>query len=169
MEKIKTEVIATPTEAPVAAEPKKPEKPPEPKELVEPVSSTQRPSKSWLYAALALLGLAAVLVAAQVPRWIREARERRIHTAVNTVTPESLLARCGQPAADVTKDLYPIIRRTITYKPQGEGRTPLVLEFSRTAEEKSDWVFLSMSDENGTKYSTAEEQTAALPCLDSKN
>jgi hypothetical protein len=44
----------------------------------------------------------------------------------------------------------------------------LVISFSRTAEEKSDWVFLSMQNENGTAtYDTPEAKIAALPCLDS--
>ncbi len=44
-----------------------------------------------------------------------------------------------------------------------------MISFSRTAEEKSDWVFLSMQSETGTEiYETPEAKIAALPCLDSK-
>ena len=45
----------------------------------------------------------------------------------------------------------------------------MVISFSRTAEEKSDWVFLSMQNESGGAiYDTPEAKIAALPCLDSK-
>jgi hypothetical protein len=44
-----------------------------------------------------------------------------------------------------------------------------VVAFSRTAEEKSDWVFLSMKDEVQTRsYDTPDAKAAALPCLNSK-
>jgi len=48
------------------------------------------------------------------------------------------------------------------------GDRTLVLAFSRTAEEKSDWVFLSMRDDKGSAgYETPDAKIAALPCLDS--
>jgi hypothetical protein len=59
--------------------------------------------------------------------------------------------------------LYPMIKRTMSYKPNGRGT--LTFEFSRTSQEKSEWLFLSMSDENGATYSTPETQMAAMPCL----
>jgi hypothetical protein len=44
-----------------------------------------------------------------------------------------------------------------------------MLVFSRTAQEKSDWVFLAMKDESGARsYDTPETKIAALPCLNSK-
>ena len=61
-----------------------------------------------------------------------------------------------------------ILVRTMSYQP--ERNQKIVLEFSRTAEEKSDWVFLSLKDESGARsYDTSETKVAALPCLDSKN
>jgi hypothetical protein len=55
--------------------------------------------------------------------------------------------------------------RTISYQ---AGDRTVVLTFSRTAEDKSDWVFLSMNDENGSaSYETPDTKIAALPCLDS--
>ena len=77
------------------------------------------------------------------------------------------MAGCGQPVTDTTKDLYPMIMRTMSYQPNGAGS--VVLQFSRTSEENSQWIFLSMKNGNGTiKYETAEMQMAALPCLASK-
>jgi hypothetical protein len=50
----------------------------------------------------------------------------------------------------------------------GTGET-LVFAFSRTAEEKSDWVFLSMKDEAGAKsYETPDAQIGAFSCLNSR-
>ena len=166
VEDIKTEVIATPTEIAVATELKVTTKPGSKKPIGP--ENPQPLYKLWFYIAVAYFGLLALLFLARIPGWIKEARERRIHTAVNSVTPESVISRCGQPAEDVTKDLYPMIARTMTYNPRGKAM--VVLAFSRTAEENSDWVFMSMKDESGmTTYSTAETQIAALPCLDSSN
>ena len=85
---------------------------------------------------------------------------------VATVDPDRLIARCGEAVQDVTKEVFPIFIRTMSY-PAGGNRT-LVLAFSRTAEEKSDWVFLSMNEETGSSsYETPDAKIAALPCLDS--
>lgn len=95
------------------------------------------------------------------------AGQERSREAVASVTPDRLIARCGRPAEDVTKEVYPILVRTISYQPKDNEK--LVFVFSRTAEEKSDWVFLTMKDESGARsYDTPEAKIAALPCLDSK-
>ena len=122
----------------------------------------------WLIAAGAIFGLmAAVALVERVSEWARNARVRRHELAVASATPDRLIARCGQPAEDVTKEMYPIlIIRTMSYQPKGNER--FVLVFSRTAEEKSDWVFLSMKDQSGTRsFETPDAKIAALPCLDS--
>jgi hypothetical protein len=122
----------------------------------------------WLIAAAAIFGLFLVVTLARgLFKSVSASREARQQRAVGTLTAEGLIARCGQPAEDVTKDLYPIIMRTISYQ-RGENQT-YVFEFSRTAEEKSDWVFLSMKDASGaTNYETPEAKIAAMPCLDSR-
>jgi hypothetical protein len=80
--------------------------------------------------------------------------------------PENLIARCGPPAEDVSKEMYPVMLRTMSYQ-RGDNER-IVFEFSRTAEAKSDWVFLSMKDQSGTRsFETPEAKIAALPCLDS--
>jgi hypothetical protein len=121
----------------------------------------------WLIAAAAIFGLFLVVtLATGLFKSVSASREARQQRAVGTLTAEGLIARCGQPAEDVTKDLYPIVMRTISYQ-RGENKT-YVFEFSRTAEEKSDWVFLSMKDASGAKnYETPEAKIAAMSCLDS--
>jgi len=95
------------------------------------------------------------------------ARAARQEHAVATITLDALLARCGQPAEDATKDMYPMLVRTMTYQPRENEK--VVFEFSRTAEEKSEWLFLSMKDGSGTRsFDTPEAKIAALPCLDLK-
>jgi hypothetical protein len=128
----------------------------------------KRTRRVWLIAAGAILGVMAMVnLAERVSNRARLARERRHEQSVASVTPERLIARCGQPVEDVTKEVYPILIRTISYQPK-RSQT-LLLKFSRTAEEKSDWVFLAMGDESGaTNYDTPEAKIAALPCLDSK-
>lgn len=128
----------------------------------------KRTWRVWLITAGAIFGLLAVVAVVEgVTERYRSAREIRHERAVASVTPERLVARCGQPVEDVTKNMYPIVVRTIRY--QFKGNHKLVVEFSRTAEEKSDWVFLTMKDESGARsYDTPEAKIAALPCLDSK-
>lgn len=121
----------------------------------------------WLTLAATLAGLVVLsMVTQRAADWLKNRRERRQEQAIATMTPEHLIARCGQAAQDETKEVYPIVMRTMSYQRSGEK---LVMAFSRTAEEKSDWVFLSMQDANGANvYDTPEAKIAALPCLDSR-
>ena len=135
--------------------------------LAECARILKRTWRLWLIVAGAIFGLTAViaLVEGMTERW-RNAREIRYEQAVASVTPDSLIARCGQPAEVVTKT-YPIVMRTMSY--QFKGNKKVMLVFSRAAEEKSDWVFLAMKDESRAQsYATPEAKIAALPCLDSK-
>lgn len=127
----------------------------------------KRTRRLWLTLAAAIIGLvAAVNVWARVAEWARNTRVKRQEQAVATVTPEHLITRCGAAAADVTKEVYPIAMRTMTY--ELPDRQKLVFAFSRTMETNSNWVFLSMDNESrGENYQTTEAKIAALPCLDS--
>jgi len=127
----------------------------------------KRTKRVWLMTAGIVIGVAGLVnLSARAAEWAKNARERRQLHAMATLTPESLFARCGAAVVDETKVVYPVLMRTISYHPRG-GET-LLVSFSRTAEEKSDWVFLSMQNENGTAiYDTPETKIAALPCLDS--
>lgn len=128
----------------------------------------KRTKRVWLLAVGAILGVMVVVtVVTRLSERARAAREKRQEQAVLDVTPERLIARCGPPAEDVTKEMYPIVLRTMSYQ-RGENEK-IVFAFSRTAEEKSEWVFLSMKDQSGARsYDTTEAKIAALPCLDSK-
>ena len=120
----------------------------------------------WLMAALLIFGsLAAVTAVKRMSQRSAVTREERHQTAAATITPDTLMARCGQPTADVTKDIYPMITRTMSYETAANGN--IIFSFSRTAEAKSEWVFLSMKDDSGSKsYDTPEEKVAAMSCLD---
>ena len=128
----------------------------------------KRTRRAWLIIAGAIFGLMAVVtVVKRVSEWARNAREKRQEQAIIEVMPERLIARCGQPAEDVTKEAYPVVTRTMSYQ-HGENEK-IVFAFSRTAEEKGEWVFLSMKDQSGARsFDTPEAKMAALPCLDSK-
>lgn len=127
----------------------------------------KRTKRVWLIVGGAIFGMMAVVtIATRISERARNAREKRQEHAVLEVTPENLTARCGPPAEDVTKEMYPVVLRTMSYQ-RGENEK-IVFEFSRTAEAKSDWVFLSMKDQSGTRsFETPEAKIAALPCLDS--
>jgi hypothetical protein len=135
--------------------------------MVEFAEFLKRTKRVWLIVAGAIFGMMAVVtVVTRMSEGARNAREKRQEQAVLEVMPENLTARCGPPAEDVTKEMYPVVLRTMSYQ-RGENEK-IVFEFSRTAEAKSDWVFLSMKDQSGTRsFETPEARIAALPCLDS--
>jgi hypothetical protein len=119
-----------------------------------------------LIAAGCILGLVGVRVLIGAPKWFKERRDNRQFIAVNNLTPERLIARCGQPIADATTNLYPMVARDISYR-SNSGET-VVFKFSKTAEESSDWVFMAMQDSQGGKeYDSPMAKINALSCLDS--
>jgi hypothetical protein len=128
----------------------------------------KRTKNVWLIAAGAVFGVMVVVtVATRMAERAKIAREKRQEQAVLEVIPDNLIARCGTPAEDVTKEVYPVVLRTMSYQ-RGENQK-IIFEFSRTAEEKSDWVFLSMKDQSGTgHFDTPQAKIAALPCIDSR-
>jgi hypothetical protein len=138
-----------------------------PTSLVEISAFLKRTKRVWLITAGIVIGVAALAnMSARAAEWAKNARERRQLHAMATLTPEHLYARCGAAVVDETKVIYPVLMRTISYHPRGGEK--LVISFSRTAEEQSDWVFLSMQTEDGAaRYDTPEAKIAALPCLDS--
>lgn len=114
-----------------------------------------------------LAGIVGVRLLMAVPSWLKERRENRQFIAVNNLTPERLVARCGPPMADETRDIYPMVARDINYKSASRGT--IVFKFSKTAEESSDWVFMSMQEAaSGSDYETPEAKVAAMSCLDSR-
>lgn len=131
------------------------------------VDFLKQTKRVWLLVVGAIVGLILLVTLAQRGfEWISKSRERKHEQAVASVTPEHLLARCGQPAEDTTRNLYPILMRTMTY--QISRSETYIFDFSRTAEEQSDWVFLSMKDATGKNYETAEEKVSAMSCLNSR-
>jgi hypothetical protein len=135
--------------------------------LSEFVGFLKQTKRVWLMVVAAIVGLILLVTLAQRGfAWLSEKRERKQEQAVASVTPEHLLGRCGQPLEDTTKNDYPILMRTMTY--QVSRNETYIFDFSRTAEENSDWVFLSMKDANGKSYETAEEKVSAMSCLDSR-
>jgi hypothetical protein len=131
------------------------------------VDFLKQTKRVWLMVVGAIVGLILLVTLAQRGfEWIGKKRERRHEQAVASATPEHLLARCGQPAEDTTRNLYPILMRTMIY--QISRNEAYTFEFSRTAEEQSDWVFLSMKDATGKSYETAEEKVSAMSCLNSR-
>ena len=139
-----------------------------PGSLADVTTFLKRTRRVWLMTAAIIIGAAALVnLTARAAEWAKNARERRQLHAMATLTPDRLFARCGTAVLDETKVVYPVLMRTISYQPRGGEK--LLVSFSRTAEEKSDWVFLSLQNENSAAiYDTTEAKIAALPCLDSK-
>ena len=119
-----------------------------------------------LIAAGMIVGIVVISYLLGIPQWMKQRRETHQWVVANKLTPESLIARCGAPLSDNTRDLYPMIARELTYKSSGSGT--VVLKFSRTSEEGSDWVFMSMQDvATGAAIETPVAKISALGCLDS--
>lgn len=135
--------------------------------MLELPKSPKRTKRVWLIVAGAIFGMMAVVTGVvRMSERARNAGETRQEQAIPEVIPENLIKWCGPPAEDVTKKMYPVVLRTISYQ-HGENEK-IVFEFSRTAEAKSDWVLLSIKDPSGTRsFETPEAKIAALPCLDS--
>lgn len=136
-------------------------------ELSEFAAFLKRTWRVWAIAAAVIVGLVGtVAVVERLNEMARASQLKRYDRAIASLTPDRLIARCGQPAEDVTKEVFPVVLRTVRYKPWiGE---PLVFTFSRTDEQQSDWVFLTMKNETGAKsFDTPESKIAAFSCLDS--
>src|SRR5215475_8166735 len=128
----------------------------------------KRTWRIWATVVGATLSVIVAFLAFQtLAQMTRTAQLKRYDQAVANLTPDHLIARCGQPAEDATKEVFPVVLRTIRYKPYiGD---PLVFTFSRTAEQQSEWVFLTMTDDTGAKsFDTPEAKIAAFSCLNSK-
>jgi len=126
--------------------------------------------QSWFMAGSVVLVIAGLFLAqfliVKTAQWFKEARERRITKATDSVTPDRLIARCGPSAEDETTDVFPVVRRTMRYK--ASGQRTIVFTFTRSADEPQNWVLLTMKDTMGdTSYETPDAKTSALPCLDS--
>ncbi len=131
------------------------------------VARKDRLEKTARAGAAFLAGVLAVVLIVKLIGWAKVARENRQWLAVNNLTPDRLIARCGQPVEDKTQNLSLIFRRDISYK--ARGKTTVVLAFSRTADEPNNWVFMSMTDPQGAMtYDTPISKISALPCLDSR-
>ena len=127
--------------------------------------------RTWRVWAIVLGAMLATILTVTVLQRLtdlaRKAQLKRYDQAVASLTPERLVARCGQPAEDVTKEVFPVVLRTVRYRLLIGN--PLVFTFSRTAEQQSDWVFLTMTDESGAKsFDTPESKINAFSCLDSR-
>jgi hypothetical protein len=138
-------------------------------QLADFVAFLKRTWRIWAIAIGIFVGAILVIALLQkMTEMAKIAQQKRFDKAIASVTPDHLIARCGKPPEDVTKEVFPVVMRTIRYQPN--RNETLLLTFSKTAEQQSDWVFLTMKDESGAKsFDTAESKIAALPCLDSTN
>ena len=131
------------------------------------VAFLKRTRRFWAMAIGMFVGLILTVALIQkMTEMAKIAQQKRFDKAIASMTPEHLIARCGKPAEDLTKEVFPVVLRTIRYD-RGSAEK-LLFAFSRTAEQQSDWVFLTMKDENGTRnFDTPESKILAFSCLDS--
>ena len=135
--------------------------------LADFVAFLKRTRRIWAIAIGMFVGLILTVALIQkMTEMAKIAQQKRFDKAIASMTPEHLIARCGKPAEDLTKEVFPVVLRTIRYD-RGSSEK-LLFAFSRTAEQQSDWVFLTMKDENGTRnFDTPESKILAFSCLDS--
>jgi len=136
-------------------------------QLADFVAFLNRTWRIWAIAIGMFVGLILIVALFQkLTEMAKIAQQKRFDKAIATLTPDHLIARCGKPAQEITKEVFPVILRTIRYD-RGSSEK-LLFAFSRTAEQQSDWVFLTMNDENGTRsFDTPESKILAFSCLDS--
>jgi hypothetical protein len=136
-------------------------------QLADFVAFLKRTWRVWAIAIGIFVGAILVIALLQkMTEMAKIAQRKRFDKAIASVTPDHLIARCGKPAEDVTREVFPVVMRTIRYQPS--RNETLLLTFSKTAEQQSDWVFLAMKDESSAKsLDTTESKISALPCLDS--
>ena len=136
-------------------------------QLADFVAFLNRTWRIWAIAIGMFVGLILIVALFQkLTEMAKIAQQKRFDKAIATLTPDHLIARCGKPAQEITKEVFPVILRTIRYD-RGSSEK-LLFAFSRTAEQQSDWVFLTMKDENGTRdFDTPESKILAFSCLDS--
>jgi hypothetical protein len=79
-------------------------------QLWKSVLATQVSQRTWLVVATVFLGMVILLIFSFIPR--RSPQAKPTDHTLESITPELVTARCGQPAEDVTKDLYPMMTRT---------------------------------------------------------
>lgn len=137
------------------------------KYLMQFISRKEQLEKTAKIAAGILAGVLAVVLLVKLIGWAKVARENRQWIAVNNLTPDRLVARCGQPVEDKTENLSLIFRRDLSYKSRDEKT--FVFAFTSRADEPNNWVFMSMTDPQGAMtYDTPVAKISALPCLDSR-
>ena len=136
-------------------------------QLADFVAFLKRTRRIWAIAIGMFVGLILTVALIQkMTEMAKIAQQKRFDKAIASMTPEHLIARCGKPAEDLTKEVFPVVLRTIRYD-RGSAEK-LLFAFSRTAEQQSDWVFLTMKDENGTRnFDSPESKILAFSCLDS--
>ncbi len=137
------------------------------KYLMQFISRKEQLEKTAKIAGGILAGVLAVVLLVKLIGWAKVARENRQWIAVNNLTPDRLIARCGQPLEDKTENLSLIFRRDLSYSAR-DSKT-VVFAFTSRADEPNNWVFMSMKDPQGvTTYDTPISKISALPCLDSR-
>jgi hypothetical protein len=110
-------------------------------------------------------GIIAVLIMLKIPAWIRE--RRAVHVMV-TLTPDTVVARCGKPISDNLHTFHTVSLRDMAY--EGEAGK-VILHFgkiTKTSGAEKSWILNYMDDSRGVHYNKYQSQLLALPCL-SKN
>lgn len=136
-------------------------------ELADFLVFLKRTWRVWATAIAVIVGLVVTVYGVRrLNDMMKVAQLKRYDEAIAGLTPDRLIERCGQPEQDQTKEVFPVVMRTIQYKPWTGD--PLVFSFSKTADQQGAWVFLTMKNATGTKaFDTPEAKIAAFSCLDS--
>jgi hypothetical protein len=116
------------------------------------------------------LGIVAVLVLVSVPGWIEQSNKNHARIVSGTMTPEKLIARCGQPIKDNTVSLYGTISiRDMQY--QASHKNIAILSFTGEHANDSHLTAFHLGADIGNnallpEENDPQEQLIALPCMD---
>lgn len=110
------------------------------------------------------IGLAALLLVRAIPGWVEESRESAATHVIHNLTTDDIIARCGKPLTDETKDAETIQFRTLSYEDRYGAK--LFINLMGLAEPTAKFQIISMDDSTESlKGASDRERLDRLPCL----
>lgn len=110
-----------------------------------------------------ILGVAVLLLVRAIPGWIAESRESDARSISFNLTPDTVIAKCGQPVADTSIPLTDdSVVRTLSYS--GLYSQSVLVKFIVVKNAAMNGPLID-TESGDLKNESAKTQLATLPCL----
>jgi hypothetical protein len=125
------------------------------------------PMKTLQIAGGVFAGIMAVLLVINIPRWVNESRTEHKQDVIRAMSPEKLIAGCGQPLSDKEEDLansHSVYIRSIKYK---GSFGPVLVEFMKSSD--TPWSLRHIEAGSEIKITDNDgpgRMILNLPCMD---